>query len=286
MKKISHFFEDLFQTMISIFRVMIKSRCYGKPKKTHKGEEMVILGNGPSLKETLEKSFSFLEGKIKICVNSFVLTEEFEKLKPEYYVFADPGFFTDNPIQRVKEVREKVIEELISKTKWEMTVFIPSRNMAFIQLSEKNQFIKVKLYNNTKVTGFPSFRNYYYRKNLGMPPPQNVIIPSIILACLIGFEKIFIVGADHSWHENIFLDSNNKLYMYDPHFWNAEGERKLIPLVSINTYEDTTLKEFFASIVKVHTSYELIKDYAQKRKIKIYNASAKSFIDTFERIDI
>lgn len=56
-------------------------------------KECVILGNGPSLKKSLENDLDFISNRIVFCVNFFATSDYFEVVKPKFYVFADPGFW-------------------------------------------------------------------------------------------------------------------------------------------------------------------------------------------------
>jgi len=256
------------------------------PVKADVGKEIVIIGNGPSLKETLEKSFTFFEGKSKMCVNSFVLTDYFEKLKPEYYIFADPGFFIEEPVPATLELREKIKKALADKVKWEMTVFLPVKTDFFAEIQKQNKNFKVVYFNKTKTPGFQWFRHFLYNHRLGMPPVENVMVAGVMLSIHMGFSKIFLAGADHSWHENIVIDKNNSVCFYDVHFYDKDkSDVKLVPVIHPITKTSVKAEDVFFALVKALRSYTLLEKYSKTKGAKIYNASPKTYIDAFERID-
>jgi len=56
-------------------------------------KELVILGNGPSLRDTITCHEQWLKSHIKLAVNFAANSAEYSMLKPEYYVLADSHFF-------------------------------------------------------------------------------------------------------------------------------------------------------------------------------------------------
>ncbi len=53
----------------------------------------IIMGNGPSLIETLEKSHNNLSEYDLIAVNHMALTPQYEQYQPSIYVLCDPAFW-------------------------------------------------------------------------------------------------------------------------------------------------------------------------------------------------
>ena len=56
----------------------------------------------------------------------------------------------------------------------------------------------------------------------GMPRPHNVLIPSIILSMRMGFKKIYLAGADHSWLKEIFVSEDNEVFLTQKHFYDEK----------------------------------------------------------------
>jgi hypothetical protein len=119
-----------------------------------------------------------------------------------------------------------------------------------------------------------------------MPTPQNVLIPAIFLALNRGFKKIILVGADHSWHEELVIDVNNVFGTYDKHFYDGVEQKKIIPLMmDINSGVTTTVHEQFYALSKVFKSHILLNKYARHRRAKILNLSKVSWIDAYSRVE-
>ena len=58
-------------------------------------DDIYILGNGPSLKNTLDRDLDILKNKECAVVNKFGNTDYFFHIKPSWYILADPAFFLD-----------------------------------------------------------------------------------------------------------------------------------------------------------------------------------------------
>ncbi len=290
-EKVKENIENTFYSIISIGKVLKNSKFFNDIKEL-KGStnECVILGNGPSLRDSIKNDLKyFLENKKIFCVNAFAVSKEFVELKPDYYLFADPGWWVEKPRDTVKKIREDVFNALIDKTNWQMTIFIPFEakdNLLLNDLILKNKNLKLKFYNKVSVMGFPFIRNFFYKHNLGIPRAQNVLIPTLILALNLGFKKIYLFGADHSWHENLVLTEQNVLCFKDVHFYNENEVLELIPIKNNITKKTFTVHEEFYSLYITLKIYFFIKEYAKTKNAVILNASSKTYIDAFDRLDI
>lgn len=287
MIKFQAFINNLVDTLISLIRILLKSDLRLSLRNLGKtGNEISVLGNGPSLSKSLEEHRCFIEQRAKLVVNAFSISEEYEKLKPEYYVMADPQFWMKNVLERAQGIVQQTINSIIEKTDWKLTLVLPKEAKGSYLCSEillKNKNISIGYYNKVTILGFSAFRNFCYRNNIGMPRAYNVLLPGLMIALGIGYKKIYLFGADHTWHENLALDKNNTLCFRDTHFYNDDSN--LHPIRNINTGETVRIHEQFYSLHQTFKSYWLVKPYADSIGAKIYNASERSFVDAFERFD-
>jgi len=248
--------------------------------------ELVVLGNGPSLKTTLAAHLDFLKGKSKLCVNEFAHSEYYERLKPEYYVLYDPAYYRQAPAKHVAEQIARDFETIRDKTTWPLKILMPVQAKQwnhFMGLPELNENIEIYYFNCNTVSGEPAIRNYLYDTNKAMPFSYNTLCASIYLGVLLGHKKIYVDGADHSWHEDITVGDDNKLYWRNPHFFDGR-EPELRPIY-VDSYEKVTFKmhEILHSLSLMFQGYQGVEEYAKYRKAKVYNISSKSYIDAFER---
>lgn len=233
---------------------------------------LIILGNGPSLNDTMADHAAALRANPLMAVNFFANSPVFSELKPEFYVLADPHFFdsaADPNVSRLLAALEAV--------DWPMTLFVPFG----ARCSIKNGMVAVKRYPMTAIEGARTLERAAYSLRLGMPRPRNVLIPAIMVGAWLGFGEIYIVGADHTWPRTVSVNERNEVVSVQPHFYK-EDERELDRIRV--TYLGVRLHELLDSWRIAFGSYHRIRRWADGRGLKIFNATTpESFIDAFER---
>ncbi len=285
---LQEFIENLFASLLSVIKVLLISKFNLKIKKINGEFDCVILGNGPSLNETLKDDLDFIldENKKVIAVNSFAISEYFEKLKPEYYVLNAPEYWLEVVSELHQKLRKDVFQNLIVKTNWELTLFVPyqaKKSKVWKNLFESNPNIHTVYYNKTPIEGLTSVNHFFFKKNFGMPRPHNVLLPTIFLALNMNFKKIFIFGADHSWHEEIRVDDANKVTVNHEHFYDKSEWR--LPMYKLDGKE-YRIHDVFRKLYLAFNGYFILREYAQSLNAEIYNASNLSYIDAFPKVRV
>ena len=123
---IRDFINQMAQTILSLIRILLVSKWGLKKAKKSGQNNLVILGNGPSLKEFVQGHLSFLENKAVVVVNFFARTEFFEIIKPDYYVIISPEYFLDEEKKEFAEDRVLTFKTLANKTQWPMELIVPA----------------------------------------------------------------------------------------------------------------------------------------------------------------
>jgi len=280
---LQEFIEKLFASLFSVIKVLLISKFNLNIKKINGEFDCVILGNGPSLTKSLEEDFGFIAKSKKICVNYFLLSDFYIKLKPEYYILAAPEFWVENPPTKQHAIsRQELFDKMNKLTTWNMFLFIPvaARNSRFWNKIIWNNRISVIYYNNTPVEGFDFINHLFFRYNWGMPRPHNVLIPSIFLSINMGYKKIYLVGADHSWHEEIKVNDTNKVTVNHEHFYDKSEWR--LPMYKLDGKE-YRIHDVFRKLYLAFKGYFVLNNYAKEKNAKILNASKRSYIDAFEK---
>lgn len=281
-KNIVLFTTKFINTLVSILKVLVISKC--KTILPHPNQQScIVLGNGPSLNESFQKHPDFFQKHSLVCVNGFSITKEFTDLKPSYYVMLDPGFWGNN-----REDVKQIIAAIITKTTWRLTILMPhqaKKSILIQQIELLNANITISYFNYTVFKGFTTIAHLLYKRNLAMPQSHNVLVASLFLCINMHFKNIYLFGADHTWHQNLYINEMSQLCIKDIHFY--ENEEK-INYRLFYKHQKTIFKmhEIFSVWSKVFYGYELIRKYANSCDTKIYNASNITFIDAFERIDL
>ena len=242
------------------------------------GKELIILGNGPSLRNAIDNDFDWLVSHDLMAVNFAALAPDFFRLRPKYYILADAHFF--NSLHSDSNVRK--LWETFCKVSWDITLLIPSKfkHLAKPLLMHAHE-IKVRYFNLTPVEGFKWLSHILFSAGLGMPRPRNVLIPALMEGIRLGYSTIFLCGADHSWTKTLDVDNDNFVISIQPHFYeDNEEEHKRVR----ETYKNLRLHDVLGSMVVAFKSYWDIADYAKKRNVRIVNKTPGSMIDAFPRV--
>lgn len=282
-KRSSLFITTFIQTCISMLKILVASR-FSPQLPSAQQESCIILGNGPSLSGSLQKYGKRLKKHALICVNAFSLSDAYVELKPAYYVILDPGFWI-TPHEQAK----KAIELIVENTTWELYFFAPNvvAKTNLVKQIRKNPKITVVFFNYTVFNGFQAFAHFFYKKNLAMPQSQNVLVATLFIAINMHFKKIFVIGADHTWHETLHLDAKNQLCVKQLHFYDNEHTITYTPFYKDSSRVETfKMHEIMTTLGKCFQGYHRILEYAVYADAIIYNASEVTFIDAFERKEI
>lgn len=257
------------------------------PKIEPTNESIILVGSGPSLKETLDKSISeFANHDVMVC-NYFATTDYYDEIKPKYYILADPMFYSPND-KEIKAV-ENLKKLLVERTKWSITLIMPSEweESDIARIGDKSSNINVIFFNsNIKLLeGLEKFKAW--DSNLISPPRQTVLNVALYISLYWGYKTTYLVGVDTSFLEDIRVDQrNNALFSLDKHFYDNKD------IYIDNRYYDEKygriltgrkLYEFIFNIGKMIKGYHELKEYADYKGLKVYNASEYSWIDCFER---
>lgn len=286
LQKITIFFSSVWASFFSIVKICFLSKFRSSLKKYKiEPDECCILGNGPCLSKDLEYNLNFIKSRAKISVNHFAFSEEYERIKPDYYILAAPEFWLKDTTDYHKEMRIKLANNLVDKTNWQMKLFIPfsAKNSEFCNIVLQNKNITIVHFNVTPIEGLTFISKILFNLNLGMPRPHNVLIPSIFLSINLGFKKIYIFGADHSWHEEIKIGQDNKVTVNHQHFYDKSEQR--MPMYKLDGKE-YYIHDIFRKLHLAFKGYFTLRNYAESQNAVILNASSKSYIDAFQKVKL
>lgn len=237
---------------------------------------MVVMGNGPSLRTTLDSQFDNLMACHRMGVNFAANAPEFSRLRPQHYILADPHFFegfgSDANVRR--------LWHNLADVDWPMTLHIPASRRSLPTGVSLPECVGICRYNLTPGEGWNLICWPLFRAGLAMPRPRNVMIPAIMESIRAGYTDIYLTGADHSWHQSLWVDDLNRVISVQPHFYNDHPEEQ--ERVA-KEYEGYHLHDILQSMTIAFRSYHQIAAYADSRGVRIINATPGSMIDAFPR---
>ncbi len=286
--KIKAFLTQLGQTIESIIRIVLLSKFNIDTKSTkRKNDGVLILGNGPSLRNDLTNYPKFLNHKDLVCVNHFPKTELYEKLQPAIYVTGAPDLWLDDIEEKYVTQSKALFDVMNQKTSWPLAFFIPyeaKKHLRWQQQLSGNKHISINYYNNIPIEGWKRFKYWGFKHNIGMPRPHNVMIPSIMLSISFGYKTISLLGADHSWLSEISVTESNEVLINQKHFYDENTSKKQ-PLDKRGVGK-RSLPELLHKFMTAFRGYFELEEYANDIGVEINNATKGSFIDAFKKINL
>lgn len=281
--KISQLLKNSFDSVATLAKVAIMSRRPSRGamrKHQNKAKTLIIMGNGPSLRKTIDTNFTTLMKHDRMAVNFAGNAPDFFNIRPTDYILADPHFF--NGYASDENVRK--LWKNLSAVTWPMRLHLPAPMKKSIPHEIKlPSEITLSFFNLTPGEGFGFVTAPLYRRGLAMPRPRNVLIPAIMEGIRSGYGKIYITGADHTWMHSLYVDDKNRVVSIQPHFYKDDA--KELDRVA-KEYEGYHLHDILRSMVIAFKSYHLISDFARGEGVEIFNSTEGSMIDAFRRVPL
>ncbi len=282
------FTRNLRLSSITLIRILIQANWTGilKSASANKKKEAVIIGNGPSFKESLHKYREELKKYDLICVNNFAASDSYQELKPRYYIINATILFLpdDEQLKIYSDLKKEMFGHLREKTSWDMEIMVPfmaKKSRDFQQLLADNKHLKPLYFNLIAIEGFTGFKRFFFKMGFGTPRPHNVIIPAIMNLIYLKYETIMLIGADHTWLHEITVSDDNVALVHQKHFYD-ENQTKSTPMKDQST-KSRRLHEVLDKFLLTFKGYWEINEYIERKNVKIYNCSEVSLIDAFER---
>jgi hypothetical protein len=278
------------QSIISIIKVLLASKWNPQrlPKPAH--DTCIVLGNGPSLKKTLQEKLNWLQQYDCVCVNSFSMSPYYGQIKPKYYIMLDHMFWMVNEHEPLFSDIRNAYHNMRHKTDWPMYLMLPrqAEKSDYVQrIIKSNRYIIPVFYNYTVFQGFDRIAYWFYDRQLAMPQSQNVLVAAIFQMIAAGYKKIILFGADHTWHRSLAVNDDNLVGFVHEHFYDGVRDHTFSPeYKSLITKEPFNMIEIFMAWMKTHYGHHRLKDYARWKKCEILNATPDSCIDAYKKVKL
>ena len=252
-----------------------------------RADKMILIGNGPSLSKSVELYKDEILRYDRLAVNFFALSDLYEVLHPNYYLFVDPAFFEIPDNQR--DTIHRLIDVIVTKTSWHLRLCAPLgvENTPLVQALKQNPNIEFVYYfggerNIGELTLYEA-----WDRNLICPPNRNSLNVGLYLALYWGYAETYFIGLDMSSLEDIRVDqTTNELFSIDTHFYNNKqvySDKKLFDAKRGRIRSDWKLHEYIYAFGKMFENFYDLSLYAQYKGLKVYNASEYSWVNCFER---
>lgn len=282
MNKISVFFKSLMMLFVWSGR-FLKSRYRNIGiQRNNQSRPVAILGNGASLKDTINNGFS---SEMDYClVNFSPLSELFFIIKPKYYIMADGEFFKPHIKENINKVAQ--LSLLLKKVTWNLTIFVPFNHLEVARTKyQQNENITIAAFNNNELNDNFAFKKIEYKLfSMGLAAPVFMNVGVAAIYCLIncGYHKLYLYGMEHSWLKLIYVDKDNYVCMNDVHYYD-KGEDNVTKKMYLGDRPEK-LHEQLRFQATTFAAYWELKGYSDYLgDVEIINKTKGSFIDAFEK---
>lgn len=237
-------------------------------KNARKGKKLFLFANGPSLNILCPvKIREYQESGFEVfAINSFIRSDFFQTVKPNYYHIADPAHFLDFTAGEIsKQYQEfaRIDHEMISGL--DCLLFIPINQ--YNKISHRRKFPVTHLSNP-------------YKKGIGnlftaFGHSTMTAYGALHISLFLGFDHIYICGFDNSWFKSVSVDKSNNLYYDHNHFYDESSShnKKLM----ISSKDGINLGHY------LKIQQRLFSDLYRFKSPKISNLDPNSLTDAFSK---
>lgn len=247
---------------------------------------LAILGNGPSLAVQLPLLIAdkHWEKADMMAVNFFALSEEFESIRPKYYIISDPLFFRKAGQSARTEALYTALKERVT---WPMTLYVQYYNpegFDYASAIGDNPNIRIVKFHTTLYKGFRNIEFWCYDRGLGSGNFGTVVQNGEFIGMILGYKTIELYGVDHTLLEGLTVDEKNRLCRIQSHYYDKEqATAKPIFFNATNPPRPYSMYSYLAETAELFRGHEVLRDYALHKGVRIINRTAGSMIDTYER---
>jgi hypothetical protein len=226
----------------------------------HKGQPGFVIVNGPSL---AQQDISWLKNQITFCVSGFWKHQAVSIWEPTYYSLLDVNFFNEGDLQ------DSFYFELNKRIR-KSTFFLPL----------------YRGYEAVKKKSILPIEQCYYIASVGSGKSAvelteivqsfaGVSAFALAQAIYMGCSPIYLLGFDHDYLANRGVDK---------HFY-AGGTLAAPGMVELPLSEMVDYDVEMQNNLNLWTNYKRLNAAADKKGIKILNATIGGYLDVFDRID-
>lgn len=252
--------------------LMLKKNKKLKGKYTN--QRCFIIGNGPSIQK---QNLSLLEKEFTITVNQLPRNPQFKDIKTNCHIWMDSCFFRveENKADDAELIR--VMREVSAYS--DPIVFYESAALSCVKKLKLDQEQNIYFLVQNKTLDLKS--GTIQEIHRGTPYFSTVIHTAICVAMYMGFSEIFLLGCDCTGMINMILSKENSEEAFQYGYQISENEKNRMRLAA----KDRILKKEFYYQYLMFQNYEDLYRYAEKKNIKIFNATRGGVLDSIPRVD-
>lgn len=232
-------------------------------KSIHKGERLFVLCSGPSVAKMDLKP---LKNEITIAVNGFYVHKDFEYINPRYYCAANA----------TRDLGDEGGDFFYKELDKHLVNTIPFFCISDKKLIDNKEYFKGKTVNYYRMKTINEKLFEDIDLALSVMGIQSIPILCLQIALYMEFSEVYLIGTEH---DHIVTGKYS-------HFYKTKGSYSQFDK-SVNE-EDKCITPFQENLIVINrlwNQYKAIKRIAEKKGMKIYNATKGGILDIFERVE-
>ncbi len=242
----------------------VLSKDYKLLKKYHnayKGKRCFLIGNGPSLKA---EDLTFIKDEISFGCNLIYKIYDQTEWRPDFFCVSDRLYVKDNGAEILSQLTGPLFTLSGFKKSMEyhrrrIPTEYPLIYLDMISAKENGKYKNV------------SPMAYLF-------PGRSVMTVMLSLAIYMGFDEIYLIGVDCT---SAFSNNGHFIKNYKTSQVRRQDMKRIAKKLGMHTIsEDEIVKYYHDGIMD---AYQKIKDYAEKKNIKIYNSTRGGALEIYER---
>ena len=258
-------------------------------------KKVLLIANGPSLERDLET--------VNVCdydeicmVNAAGNSSLFNRLQPSHYFVQDKFWFSQN--EQLSAVARDTGRSINAKLEWRMTICFPGRypigdvmlgeikneNLQYFRLPNDGRlftFVQLlKQHDLSIATRFERFLQFCIW-DLGLNSIHKTGIASTAIFELLigGARQIDIVGLNMTMANELSLSSKGLQQFRPLHFYGENSEYS--GGAEIADFGGGTMAGAYMSIATKFAAFDLMAEYAKRRRCRVTNLSNPTLLDSF-----
>lgn len=269
------------------FKEDFKNYIANKTKIGKKSEKMVVLANGPSMRNTIHQilNHGFEDmGSDFFMMNFAANMDEFYLIKPKFFVISDPLFY--NMDKYNKERVLKLYTNLNNRVDWTLNVYVQYpwiRDPKYMKIF-KNTFLNIIPLHYQIYSGIEKFRFPLMMKGLASANFGTVLQHAIHIGIVLEYKEMDLYGADHTFFDGLMVTDKNEVCRRTQHVYDSNAT--IEPLYHYFTGEKIpyTMTFFLKEYAKLYEGHEIMKAFADYFNVKIVNKTKPSMLDCYSRV--
>ena len=230
----------------------------------HSGQRGFVLATGPSIRQ---QDLSPLRGEICLAVSNFFVHPECERIAPRYWILAP--------------YHPPITEEAYAIFLGELEAAIEGSTTMLLPLQDRQRIRDLGLFRSSPVhwvaTGGDQDHISRHGPDLCQPVLafHSVTVMALQAALYMGLSEVILLGCDHDWLWH---------YGRSEHFY--EADQSALQRDGYDEWFDPDIGRTFETHGRLWGQYRTLQSVARARSCRIVNATPKSKLDLFERVEL